>query len=346
MVDRLRDVEADGPGGAGAGGERDRPAEEERAALVNPLEATLGVGDCLDRVPRQAGGRLSPGFDADALEVVAEGDASGERHIAGYVVRRAIAGLGLVVRRGVVAAAEQVQVPLDGQLEFEGRVAGVLDRRLERKRRGRATAAEAVGLLDGERSVEAVEDDAAEPAGVQSILGQRRERIRVLDEVAEFLVGRGDEGRAVGAVAGGEHMYEPAPALVAVVMEVCGQARLLDAHHVVDRPGGVGGGCRGVAAGDIGLTLVGRTVDRRLGGFCVVGHQPLVVCLRPAPQDRRQRQAAGAQIPRRDAGTLGQVDDNCLAGQSDQHLVDRVEIRVDHPRAVGLAACGRGGRIR
>ena len=72
MIDRLGGGEPDSEGAALAGGQGDGPAEEERAALVDALEAALGVGDGLDRVPRQAGGGIGTGLDTDALEVVAK----------------------------------------------------------------------------------------------------------------------------------------------------------------------------------------------------------------------------------------------------------------------------------
>src|SRR5450759_3469431 len=99
VVDRLGDGEADLEGAAPARCQHDRPAEEERTALVDALEAALGVGDGFDRVPSQAGGWLRRGLDSDAFVVVAEGQLRCRGDLAGHVMGRTLTRVGLVVGR-------------------------------------------------------------------------------------------------------------------------------------------------------------------------------------------------------------------------------------------------------
>src|ERR1035437_3142838 len=164
VVDRLGDCEADREGTAPARSQHDRPAEEERAALVDALKAGLGVGDGLDRVPRQAGGWLRRRLHADAFVVVAKGQLRCGGDLARDIVRGPLASLGLVISRRVVAAAEQVDVPFDRQLERERQFARVLDRNLELQPRVQSAAAERKRLGHDQRTVGAIEIAVAEPA--------------------------------------------------------------------------------------------------------------------------------------------------------------------------------------
>ena len=139
-----------------AGLQRERPADQHAAALVDALEACLRVGDGLDRIPRQPGRRIEVELDPQSRIAVAERQLVGAIEVARSVMRgadqRAGAGVDpLVRRRRVAAAAHQVEGELEPEVHVHGPVAPVLDLQRDLQRRVEPAAAEDQALGDRDR---------------------------------------------------------------------------------------------------------------------------------------------------------------------------------------------------
>src|SRR5207244_4284081 len=122
---------------------------------------------------------------------------------------------------------------------------------------------------------------------------QSNDPIRARHEIAEVAASARAPARRRGVPR--EDAEQPGAALEVVIDEAGREAGFPDLHPVVDRRRDVAGGA--------GPALGGPGRDRRL-----VATKRLVVGLRPAPEDARERMARGAHVPRTNPAALVELD--------------------------------------
>ena len=236
-----------------------------------------------------------------------------------------------VVGRRVRSSAEHRRRPLDGERRLQRGDATVLDAHLERERRGAPVATDGDRLLHPHRQVargragDPVADKADPGAPAAGAGGLDRER--AIDDVTELVDVRTREGARRRAER--EEVDEARAALVAVVVELLGEAGLLRGHDLVDRRDPVRG----------------RQDAAVLGKAALVGDERLVGGLGAPPQHGRQRVAHCADVPAPDPGALGRLHRHDLAVGGEDDLGRPVEVHVLLAHAVDGGAGGPGGGV-
>ena len=150
-----------------------------------------------------------------------------------------------------------------------------------------------------------------------------------LDDFVGRVEDVGPLGERGGREVGGGHvereqMDEPRPALVGVVDEPAGQARLLFEDDLVDR---FDRGRLDRSLGSVGVRS-GGPILREMPGCLGRRDERAVVGLGPASEDVGQRVARSTNVPRGDRRPGVGLDDDDLAGRLEQDLGQSIDVDV------------------